>query len=282
MTSTKHLAVFSLILILTFDCKSKINEFQKTQQYIVIAVPESYIREKPDFNSKIVGSVPFHTRIAITRDTKENIGPPGWDKITFQNITGFINLNEIRSDEIPLKILRSKKSSDGKFELIELNSKDSEQNFCGFWHSGFCTMQIIDLENQKIIFEKINYKFEDFLDEKNIVISYGGGESCDEHFRYLNINLETLEESIFLKYSFETINCNEDNKSNKYIHHLCIKNNCFTINEGESSYTIKNDNTGISKIVESEDHFKFKRNTWKNPEIEINGKKYNFLEYFYK
>ncbi|MCG6142819.1 hypothetical protein [Leptospira mtsangambouensis] len=282
MTSPKPQTLLILLLILAFDCNKKNNDYQKTQHYLVTAIPASSIREKPDFNSKILGSIPFHTRIAITRDKDENINPPGWDKITFQNINGFVDHKDMRNDEIPLEILRSKKSLDGKFELVELISKDSEQNFCGFSHSEFCTMQINDVDNQKIIYEKTNYKYEDFLDEKNVVISYGGGESCDEHFQYLNINLETLKESIFLKYSFETINCTEDYKNNKHIYNLCIKSNCFTITEGKSSFTITNDKTGISKIVDSEDHFKFKRNTWKNPEIEINGKNFNFLEYFYK
>lgn len=282
MSSTKHLTFFTLFLILTFNCKTEINEDKKTKKYIVISIPGSYIREKPDLNSKIVGYIPFHTQIVLEKDEKENFGHPGWIKITFQKIKGYLLREDIRNDDLPLKILKRKKSSDGKFEVIELISKNSEQNICGFWHLEFCTMQIYDVENEKIIYEKPNFKFEDFIDEKNVVISYGGGESCDENFRYLNINLETLQESVFFEYSYETINCTEDYKNNKHIHNLCIKNNCFTITEGESSYTIKNDKTGISKIVDSEDHFIFRRNTWKNPEIEINQKKYNFLEYFYK
>lgn len=281
MRNINHSITILIVLIILFkSCNTKPNDSETKISYIVTTNPGIYLKEIPNLNAKNIEFLPFFSEINILKNDKFKDNNTGWFKTEFKNKIGYIYGEHNTRKNIPLKPIKSFQSTSNLFQVKELVNIKSNELHCGNLHSGFCVLQIINLKSRKVILEKFNYRFEDFIDENNVVISFGGGESCDENLNYLSIDLNSLKISKFLTYNFETPNCESDEKKHKRIHSLCIKERCFTISEGEEHFTIKENLTGRTKTVYSKNHFGYKN--WKSPLIVISEKEINFLEYFDK
>ncbi len=279
------LIIFSIFTILIINCKKEIygtgNEelsFENVNESYIVVATSLILREKPDKKSKALDSIPFQAKIDITKKSKEvslDSRYASWGKTTYKNKDGFVFLGFTRQN-VPLKSLRISRSSNEQFEVNELIPTNANQEYCGDWFSGFCTTQIKNTKNNKIIFEKPYYGFEEFSDDNNVVISYGGSENCQTSFEYIQINLLNLKETNFYKYSSDT--CTNKSSDDEIIHNVCIINDCYIITEIKRSISIKNTKNKILKTLEKADSFKVNYKEWKNPEMSIDGNILKFSE----
>lgn len=281
---TKMIIILS-IFCLCYSCKKEssdaINDdltFERVNESYIVTANSLILREKPDKNSKAIGKIPFQTKIDITNKSNDialdsRYAP--WGKTIFKDKEGYVFLGFARPN-IPLKILRIIRSIDEQYEATELIASESDEEDCGSWFSKFCTTQIKSLNTQKIIFERPHYGFKEFIDENNVILSYGGGENCQTSFEYKQINLINLKESNFFEYESDT--CSNESPDDHIIHKVCIKNDCYTVIEMKNKIEILNQKKVVIRSFNKLNTLEINYREWKNPELSIDGKIFKFSE----
>lgn len=268
-----------------FNCKKNeqtniINGLNFTPQnsIYIITAKSLHLREKPDKLSKSLIQIPFQTEIEIqeiSEKVKLDSKFDSWGITKYKNKSGFVYLGFARP-KTPLKSLRVIHSSNEEYIINELIPENSNQKYCGDWFAGFCITQIRKKSTNKIIYEKNDYIFQEFINDDNIVLSFGGGENCTTAWHYYKLNLNDLKETNIFDYKLDT--CENKNQYNDIKHTLCLYEICYTIFEEGDKIQIKNEENQLIYSIGKVKSFKVSLKEWKNPEFTVDGKKIQFSE----
>lgn len=285
MIKIKQILKYSILIIILFNCIENeqtniINGLKFTPQnsiYIVTA-KSLHLREKPDKLSKSLIQIPFQTEIEI-QEISEKVELDSkfdsWGMTKYKNKSGFVFLGFARP-MTSLKSLRVFHSSNEKYIINELIQENSNQKYCGDWFAGYCITQIRKKSTNKIVYEKNDYIFKEFLDDDNIVLSFGGGENCTTAWHYYKLNLSDLKETNLFNYNLDT--CENKNQNDDIKHTLCLYEICYTIVEkAEKILILKKENQLINSF-EKVKSFEVNLKEWKNPEFTVDGNKILFSE----